>query len=294
MLYRRKVILAIIQALGGDIEKLRLQKLLFLFSRGQKKPVYDFIPYKYGCYSFSAGADLNAMINNEQLTESTKSLQKNDANDYLTKLTQEDRKLLDDVTETYSKLSTNALIKHTYLNFPYYAINSGMAENLLEKQYIERINKAKPYSEQRQIYTIGYEGHSLEAYLNKLIKNDIKILVDTRKNPLSRKFGFSKNQLKKYCHSVGIEYEHFPETGIPSELRSELNSQSDYDQLFKKYEKDYLPNTVSEQKRIVALIEKYERIALTCFEANVCQCHRKPLAESIKELAGNKFDINHI
>ena len=45
---------------GNELEKIRLQKLLFLLAKNQIKPEYDFIPYKYGCYSFSANADLNA------------------------------------------------------------------------------------------------------------------------------------------------------------------------------------------------------------------------------------------
>ncbi|WP_348602891.1 DUF488 family protein [Bartonella tribocorum] len=41
-------------------------------------------------------------------------------------------------------------------------------------------------------FTIGYEGKSLENYLNCLLENNIKILCDVRKNPISRKYGFSK------------------------------------------------------------------------------------------------------
>ena len=82
------------------------------------------------------------------------------------------------------------------------------------------------------MFTIGYEGISLEEYLVRLIKNDVKVLVDVRNNPLSMKYGFSKSQLKKYCASLGIKYAHFPEVGIQSDQRQELNSQNDYNKLF--------------------------------------------------------------
>ncbi|MGH2622634.1 MAG: hypothetical protein ACRDE7_03125, partial [Sphingobacterium sp.] len=36
------------------------------------------------------------------------------------------------------------------------------------------------------------------------------------------------------------------------------------------------------------------RIALTCFESDICQCHRKPLAESISNLPDFKFELMHI
>jgi len=52
------------------------------------------------------------------------------------------------------------------------------------------------------LFTIGYEGISLEEYFNRLIKNDVKVLVDVRNNPLSMKFGFSKTQLKRFCEKL--------------------------------------------------------------------------------------------
>jgi len=62
MFYRRKIILSLLQLFDNKIDKISLQKLLFLFTKGQKKAEYDFIPYLYGCYSYSASADLTAMV----------------------------------------------------------------------------------------------------------------------------------------------------------------------------------------------------------------------------------------
>ncbi|MDR9399257.1 MAG: DUF488 domain-containing protein, partial [Salibacter sp.] len=59
MFYRRKVILGLIELLGGEVEKLRFQKLLFLYAMRKQQPEYDFVPYKFGCYSYSAKADMN-------------------------------------------------------------------------------------------------------------------------------------------------------------------------------------------------------------------------------------------
>ena len=56
MFYRRKIILALLQACDGSLPKISLQKLLFLFANRQVKPSYDFVSYYYGCYSFSANA----------------------------------------------------------------------------------------------------------------------------------------------------------------------------------------------------------------------------------------------
>ena len=67
MFYRRKIILALLQLFEGELEKIRLQKLLFLFTQKQEKAEYDFIPYKFGCYSYSANADLTTMANKAML-----------------------------------------------------------------------------------------------------------------------------------------------------------------------------------------------------------------------------------
>jgi len=87
----------------------------------------------------------------------------------------------------------------------------------------------------RLLFTIGYEGITVEHYLNTLIKNGVQVLCGVRNNPLSRKFGFSKSSLQKYFGNIGIEYIHFPELGIKSEKRNNLNSYEDYQNLFRAW-----------------------------------------------------------
>ena len=294
MFYRRKIILALLQVFGGRLEKVNLQKLLFLVCQKQKEPEYDFIPYLYGCYSHSAKADLFTMVKKDFLIEDETGYLKKDKKNYLSLLDDEDKRLVNQAYVLYNKMDGEGLMKHTYTNFPYYAINSTTATRLLTKEQIAKVNAVRPDLNNTTLYTIGYEGISLEAYLNKLIQNDIKVLVDVRNNPLSQKFGFSKSQLIRYCEGLKIEYIHFAEVGIQSEYRQELKEQSDYDNLFKSYKKKILPNTISTQQKILALLKDKKRIALTCFEANICQCHRKHLAEAITQLPQWNYELKHI
>ncbi|MCC6722661.1 MAG: DUF488 domain-containing protein [Bacteroidia bacterium] len=300
MFYRRKIILALLQLFDGQLDKIRLQKLLFLFANKQAlvrqggKAEYDFIPYKFGCYSYSANADMTAMVTRGFLNEDEKSFEKKDKTDYLKQLKPADLKLMQEVKANYGKMSATALMKHTYINFPFYAIKSEVAENILSQDELEKVIKAKPKGNKTVLFTIGYEGISLEEYLVRLLKNDVKVLVDVRNNPLSMKYGFSKSQLKKYCVSLGIEYVHIPEVGIQSDQRQELNTQSDYDKLFAVYRKNNLSKTSSYQNEILKLLKQHKRIALTCFEANICQCHRKHLAEAIENLPDFNYEVKHI
>lgn len=294
MFYRRKVILALLQIFDGELEKISLQKLLFLFTIKQQKPEYDFIPYKFGCYSFSANADLFTMVKKEQLAETDNSYKCLEKTNYTATLKEADKRILQQIKILYCKFNKEQLIKHTYTNFPYWAINSTIANTVLNTTELEKVAAYKSTAQNTTLFTIGYEGISLEEYLNRLIKNGVQVLVDVRNNPLSMKYGFSKSQLKKYCESVHIQYVHLPEVGIQSEQRQELNTQADYDKLFEEYKQNNLTKTTTTQQHILALLQQYKRIALTCFEANICQCHRKHLAEAIAALPTFEYDVKHI
>jgi len=269
MFYRRKIILALLQLFDRQIDKISLQKLLFLFTQRQNKAEYDFIPYRYGCYSYSANADLTAMVKKGILSETQSHFTTNEKKNYFDALKTDDKKLMLYVKDQYGKMNADALMKHTYLNFPYTAINSIIAKEILTVEQLEKVSNSRPKSGKTVLFTIGYEGISLEEYLNRLLKNDVKVLVDVRNNPLSMKYGFSKSQLQRYCNSLEIEYVHYPEVGIQSEQRQELNTQADYDKLFAIYCENNLTKTTSSQEKILSLLKEKKRIALTCFEANI-------------------------
>lgn len=294
MYYRRKILLGLLQIFGNDLDKLSFQKLLMLFSKAQTIPDFDFVPYKFGCFSFQANADMSTMVKYGQVSENDRKWQKIDTEDYLSLLKETDKKALIKLKSLYSGKSKDDLIRYTYLEYPYYAINSTIAKNVLNTNEYFTVESAKPAFESTVLFTIGYEGISLEEYLNKLILNGVKLLCDVRKNSLSMKYGFSKSQLKKACEGVGIDYEHIPALGIDSDKRQELKTQSDYDKLFSQYKSETLSRTYSQQEHILELLKKHKRIALTCFEANICQCHRKHLAEAVTMLPGFDYELKHI
>ncbi len=295
MYYRRKIILSLIQVFDGELEKIQLQKLLFLFTRFQKdKKTYDFVPYKFGCYSFQANADLLTLKKYGIVNETTKSWKKEDEVNYLNELTKEDKKTISDFRIIYANKTSDDLISLTYKRYPYFAINSTVAKEYLTEEDYNNLDNYRSFEDEITLFTIGYQGISLETYLNKLIKNNIKVLCDVRKNALSMKYGFSKSQLKNACNGVGIEYIHIPEVGIESEQRQELKTQADYDVLFEEYKNLNLKKSIDSQTEIFNLLKKNRRIALTCFEADICQCHRKHLSEAITNLKGFKYTLEHL
>lgn len=294
MYYRRKILLALLQVFDNKLEKISLQKLLMLFAKLQAKPDYHFVPYKYGCFSFQANADLSTMVKYRQVAEEGKFWQKTDKSDFISELKDYDRKALQTIKRLYAGKSKDELIRITYTKYPYFALNSTIAHEVLNKAEYNAVCNTKPQFNSTILFTIGYEGVSLEEYLNKLIINGIKVLCDVRKNSLSMKYGFSKSQLQKACEGVGITFVHIPDVGIESDKRQELHSQSDYDKLFLQYKNEILTNTLTEQEYIIDLLKTNKRVALTCFEANICQCHRKVLAEAIIKLPNCNFELKHI
>ncbi|HET8885611.1 MAG TPA: DUF488 domain-containing protein [Salinimicrobium sp.] len=281
MFYRRKIIFALLEKFEEGLERTRLQKLIFLLTKMQKKPNYDFVPYRYGCYSYSLKADLEAMTKHNWLTIAEKKYTLNINKKYFKELTSSDQEIVSKAFDLYGNMKTDAITKHTYINFPFYAINSIIAKNILQEKFYNRVLDAQSKDNSGVLFTLGYEGISLEEYLNKLIKNNIKILVDVRRNPQSQKYGFSKKLLSGFCRRLGIGYVHIPEVGIDSSKRRELKSQADYDQLFLEYTQTVLKETDKDQEHILQLLKENKRIALTCFEAENCQCHRTHLAEKI-------------
>jgi len=295
MYYRRKVLLSLMQKFDDQLDKLMLQKLLFLLSQLQKdKAVYSFVPYKYGCFSFQANADLLTLKKYGIVKELDNRWIKQDECDYIATLKRHDKQALELLRIRCGKKSRDELIKFTYDKYPFYAINSIVAEKYLSKQAIKRLDHYRPKETETVLFTIGYEGLSLEDYLNKLLQNNVKVLCDVRKNAFSMKYGFSKKQLRNACDGVGIEYLHFPAVGITSDKRQNLATQADYDRLFSQYRKETLAKTQDIQKEIVGILTSKKRIALTCFEANSCQCHRKSLAEAIGHLADFTCQLQHI
>ncbi|MBW8324003.1 MAG: DUF488 domain-containing protein [Prolixibacteraceae bacterium] len=294
MYYRRKILLALLEAFEGRLNKVSLQKLLLLVSKQQKRPDFHFVPYKYGCYSFQANADLQTMSKYNQVVLENKDWIKTDTEKYLISLKESDRLIIHYIKQMYGIKTTDELIQITYKKYPQLAINSIIAKDKLTKDDYQKVIDARPQSSTTILFTIGYEGISLEEYINKLIANNIKILCDVRKNPLSMKFGFSKTQLQNACNGVGIEYLHIPQLGIDSDKRQELNTQADYDKLFVLYRNTILTQTQDYQEKIIELLKENKRVALTCFEANICQCHRKHLADAIIKNPLFIYELKHI
>jgi uncharacterized protein (DUF488 family) len=286
--YRRKLLLGLIQKLGGEVLSTPLQKNLFLLTRQQKEKSFDFIPYKYGCFSLLANNDLNVLERmgyiNKKYNGTSILWQLVSKDDFINQLRTEDKSALNYIHNTFGHFSGNELIKYTYVNYPFWAINSTILDDLLDKEEKQKVLLQKKKVSDNSLFTIGYEGKSLEMYINQLITNNVNVLCDVRKNPLSKKWGFSKSLLRDSCEKVNIKYIHIPQLGIESEERCDLKTISDYKKLFDTYKKTTLIENNSYLLSIIEILRENQRVALTCFEKDVCMCHRGVIAKSLMSL----------
>jgi uncharacterized protein (DUF488 family) len=298
---RKKIILAILEKMGGNVSAICMQKYLFIYIRIGGEKLYDFVPYKYGCFSFQANQDLVSLSKNGYITTDQKEginrgYRLNYALNMKTVLNMFDVELINQLYDNFGHLSQEELIAYTYRKWPYTAINSVIKEKLLNDEELEKVQvqKERYLRAEPMLFTIGYEGFSLETYLRQLMSNDVHVLCDVRKNAFSMKYGFSKTILQKACEGVGIKYIHVPELGIESEQRQTLKTQEDYDELFGRYEQTTLRRNWKYLLGVRDMISQFGRVCLTCFEKDPKQCHRTRVARALMCLPNIDYRFNEI
>ena len=209
-------------------------------------------------------------------------------------LKSDDRHLLTHTVSAYGELSSRELSRNVYVDHPFYAMNSQIIDQVLTCTEKQAVAKKWPVESGAKLFTIGYEGRSLERYLCVLLNNDIKLLCDVRKNAMSMKFGYSKSQLKNATSGLGIDYIHFPQLGIESYDRNLVKTDADFQQLLEYYTSVTLRAHEPTLLSFVDLASKYSRVALTCFEADHLSCHRSSVANAVENVSSLIAEIEHL
>lgn len=144
----------------------------------------------------------------------------------------------------------------------------------------------------RELFTIGYQGATIDTFIANLIANNIDCVLDVRALPLSRKPGFSKTELARRLNLAEIQYVHFAELGTPKTVRENLKTTHDYSTFFRTME-TYLAKQKDSIETAYNYIIKH-KCCLMCFERFAAECHRKIVAAKIKERDGNGLKIKDI
>ncbi len=130
-----------------------------------------------------------------------------------------------------------------------------------------------------KIFTVGYEGLELEVFLRRLQRAGVRLVVDVRDLPLSRKRGFSKTALAEALGGVGMAYQHVRSLGCPKAIRDQYRADGDWS----AYTAAYLKHLRKQSAAVRELADLCERhsAALLCYEANAGLCHRTYVARAV-------------
>lgn len=110
----------------------------------------------------------------------------------------------------------------------------------------------------------------------------MRLIVDVRELPLSRKKGFSKNAMREQLAAQGIGYAHLPSLGCPKKIRDQYRADGDWT----RYTRDFLAylQTQDASVRELAQQARSATACLLCFEADYAMCHRTYVARAAQRL----------
>ncbi len=282
MFTREKIVLKLLNQLPQPVSQPVFVNLVFLLRHEtplrNMSSFYDFVPYKYGPFSFTLYRELERLISNGYVREVEGKLASLQSVAFAGPLAPLGKATVRYVVGNYGNTSREAILEDVSRRYPWFALNSELPQR-------HSASLEPPLGAQPAAYTSGYEGMSVETFFNRLLKQGIRLLIDVRANPVSRKYGFAGSRLRQFCEQLGLSYRHEPCLGIPRWARSDLNDVASYRRLFRHYEESILS---AQSKKIVELGSIMSAIpsVLVCFEKDVDRCHRGCLAPYIARESG--------
>jgi uncharacterized protein (DUF488 family) len=134
------------------------------------------------------------------------------------------------------------------------------------------------------LYTLGYEGQTIEQFIRRLGDTGIRTVIDVRELPLSRKRGFSRRALAAGLAEHAIGYVHLRALGCPKAIRDRLKSDGNW----RVYVRDFLAHLARQDALTakVAEMARAESCGLLCFEADFNRCHRSLVARRVRAAGG--------
>lgn len=291
MLMRQRTILDLLTRIERPVTRTVLVKLIFLLRHEtalrHSPSFYDFVPYKYGPFSFTLYRELELLSQDGYVTvddDGTLSGPRRDSEPRKPGgLTSSVISAVVGIVSRYGEMASSDLIQSVYKRYAWYAINSELPERKL-------VSLQRPAAVPA-IYTAGYEGKSVEAFLNDLLVRGMAALVDVRANPISRKYGFSKLRLEQLCERLGLIYRHLPSLGISGTARASARSRTSHNRLLRRYERSMLPPQSAEVEKLGILMTG-KPCVLMCVEGRPEDCHRGRLAQALAVKTG--LEVVHL
>lgn len=128
--------------------------------------------------------------------------------------------------------------------------------------------------------TIGYEGAMLNDFVATLKSSSVRMLIDVRELPISRRKGFAKKALSTALEEADIHYLHLKGLGDPKPGREAARA-GDHAGFLKVFRAHMLTFSAQFDLGIAATHVASGGVCLMCFERDHATCHRTLVAEAI-------------
>jgi uncharacterized protein (DUF488 family) len=138
------------------------------------------------------------------------------------------------------------------------------------------------------VYTIGYGGRPIEAFVSLLETYGIEYLLDVRSWPKSNREDYSKEGLREHLQERGIQYAHWGHLlgGRPDDPDCYRDGHVDYDAC---RQKNWFRRGID---RLRTAQQKQHTVVLMCSEQRPEECHRSKMIGVGLDEAG--IDVRHI
>ncbi|MCG2624433.1 DUF488 domain-containing protein [Arthrobacter sp. I2-34] len=130
------------------------------------------------------------------------------------------------------------------------------------------------------LVSCGYQSHTAESLVERLLDRRVGLLADVRLTPMSRTRGLAKKALAAHLSGAGIEYVHLPSLGNPKENRAGFAKGDPQAEL--RYLALLEREPALQDMDWLARLARGSVVAVMCFERQEEHCHRRVL---LKEMA---------
>ena len=128
--------------------------------------------------------------------------------------------------------------------------------------------------------TIGYEGALLDNFIATLRAASVRLLIDVRELPISRRKGFAKGALSAALISADIGYLHLRGLGDPKPGRDAARA-GNHLAFLSIFNAHLLTSSAQLDLGVAAKHAVAGGACLMCYERDHTACHRKLVAEAI-------------
>jgi uncharacterized protein (DUF488 family) len=147
--------------------------------------------------------------------------------------------------------------------------------------------------ENADFFTLGYSGRKTEELIAALTASGVRTLVDIRQNPISMyRPELSKNNLSRLCQENGMNYAHFPQLGVPRDIRAMAIETGSRDVIWDWYDEHVINEFFGLGRNLHFFLNCVEHpVALMCTEIDPQECHRHRLSHALEQMGMRGFDL---